>query len=232
MMEFKAFALKAPEGMKDKLVAHKYLDKLAKIYSEFISKIDDKDIVEINKDLINIVKFVESIRVKIKDEIITNRYGMNFERKRLGGTSEKVLKRFEDSLLRQLQYIDAGKIDIDFPTIEHVNFDKFRLPDGSETSKRMPMAQTPQKLERLVLQYGKLYGLDGMPDYGKIVHSDTLLAKELISAFMGLDLLKDKRDAVNHVKSDLKNKVKEVLNPSAIDLPYNLPKKPPGKGTV
>src|SRR5574338_1146929 len=163
LMMAKGHALKAPADAADKLNIEKYIRKLATFYTDFVGTIDDKSIVEINSELIKLVKIIEKIRSQVADEIKLNRYMMHHERKKLASTAEKVLKGFEDSLLRQLEYIDAGKVDIDFPTVERKPFGQFELPGGQNTTKRRPMEQTTKKLERLVLTYGSLYGINGMP---------------------------------------------------------------------
>lgn len=227
LMMGKAFALKAPADVKDKLNIEKYIKKIDLKFTDIVSRLEELNIIELNKELIDTVKLIEEVRIKVRDEIMLSHYGMFHERKKLAGTAEAVLHGFEQSLLRQLTYIDKSKsIKIDFPTINHYKFDQKELPDGQITSKRMPMAQTVQKLEKLVMQFGPRYGINSMEDWGKINHSDNALAKELVSSFLGM--LK----GTGSTKLNLVSRVSEILNPKKVDMPLNignLPKRPPGK---
>lgn len=227
IMMGKAFALKAPKDDKNKLNIEKYINKIDLKFTEIVSTLEELNIMQLNKELISLVKLIEEVRIKVRDEIMLSSYGMFHERKKLAGTAEAVLHGFEQSLLRQLTYIDKGKTEaVDFPTINHFRFDQKELPDGQITSKRMPMTQTATKLQKLVMQFGPRYGIDTMEQWSKINHKDNLLAKELVSSFLGM------LRGNGSVKYDLLTRVSDILNPKEVNLPFNignLPKRPPGK---
>ncbi len=232
LMKGKGLSLKAPADAPDKLNIEKYIKKLALVYTKFVADIDNKEIIEINDHLLKFIKMVEKIRSEVRDEIKLNKYLSFDERNTFASEAERVLKGFEDSLLRQAEYIGAGARDVVIPTVEHEMFDQFKLPGGELTTRRRPKDQKVKKIERLMLTYGPLYGINSDSDKGKIAHSDALLFKDLISALMGLDNLTDKSEASlrSHVKSDLKKRIQEVLSPKLPNLPFGpLPKKPPGK---
>ncbi len=232
VMIAKSYSIKAPPGTD--LDISNFIKKFANDYTNFIAKIDQLDNIEIAVKIQLFINHINKIREEISDEITTTKTMMSFERKRFKSTVEKIFVGFQKFLKDQLKYIfETGLINKD-DLAKLVKVETKSKEGLEEVHKRVPMQQTPNKLARLILQYGPLYGVNEREDYEKVVHKDYELAKELVSAFMGLDLLvnKDNKNLQSHVNKVLFGKIQDVLNPPKMNLPINigpLPKRPPGK---
>jgi hypothetical protein len=194
-----------------------FLDSLEDIFSAFIANLDNLDIIQVNQLSLELIKNVEHVRVKLNDFIKTNKndpaFTAFFMRKRLASTVDKVLEGLEKDLIRQLDYINATNKSVHLPTAEFTEHGRGRrMPDGSETTKRRRMEQTPQQTEMLVLRFGDLYGVRDMSDWGKLKHGDADLAEELMTAFLGLNRAsKEYQKSEDYDPKDRRNASKEKL---------------------
>jgi len=192
-----------------------FIKGLHDIFAIFISEIRAKDLVDLNEELNKCHKAINAARVDLNNFIKTNTQNQLFtshqKRKTLASTVERILVQFQKQL--KDQQLAAKETT------------KMHLPIG-RIDERRTMDQTLNKLQRLLLTYGEYYGLSADADerrdqVGKINHKDALLAKELVSALMGLDKLTDKSEHAlkRHVDRNLVSRIMETLNPSELDVP-------------
>lgn len=173
-----------------------YLEEIQTVFSALVSQIDTLSIPEIVKLGNGVMDFIEKSRVMLNDVIKTNvddpAFTAAFMRKRLASTVDKSLEAIQFLLKRQLSKIQD-------------NLSEVKLEKPPEHQKRRRMTQTPTQLQSLVLEYGDQYGVNGMEDWGKIVHKDYELAYDLMTAFLG------HRRGHKKVKAELADRVKELL---------------------
>lgn len=158
-------------------------ESFGKIKTAFSFMVENIDTIK-TKDLVfrimEIVDLIQNGRENLINAVKTNKDNPAFtgfsERKRLSSTIDKVLTEFSYSLLKCLKKLNG--------------FDwlKSSLPSPTEALKsRKRMTQTPEQIKMLVFKFGDLYGVEDMLDYGQIVHKDSELAYELMTAFLGLN---------------------------------------------
>ena len=198
---------------------------LDKKFTDIVSNIDVKDLVETVVDLRGLNDMVEEFRPKIRLEIDNDTTLTSVDRKHLGATFDRVL----DGIQRDIGRLVRG---------ERIGEDRIR------------MKQTATQMQSFILEYGPLYGIHSMDDWGKLRHGDHALSEDVLTKFLGLrrksmsfkkDEYYDESDPKNKAKliaelkssvdHDLKRKVEEFLHPEPVMiLPFgNLPKRPPGK---
>lgn len=253
----------APSNVKDKINTNLFLNKIEKKFTAIIEDLDEKDVIQINAELIDFLEFLEKVQPLINDSINLNQYISALDRKHLFGTAQKVLDNLKYKVRKQVEFISRGKgpakwdkeekaviPGIGLPTVTPLGFGRHVLPSGTEMSKRQRMTQTNPQTQKLVFEYGPLYGVNSESDWGKLVDKDPDVAKDLMTAFLGMKRhhfrYKDAPDYVEGspknkaleqaelkslVRSGLKDRVTSVLNPSLqTPLPFGpLPKRPPGK---
>jgi len=205
------------------------IDKIHGMFAELIGSLKKKNRIHIHSELADTIKAINKVRSSLNDFVKTNVDDPLFTafhmRKKVASTVERVLVNFQKQL-RDMQ------VDIASTTKKNLK--------PTEVDKRRPMAQTIEKGERLRKQYGDYFGVHSREAMGKLWEKDSELAKELVSAFMGLDLLTDKSESnirkqvfMDNKKVELIKRIKEVLNPTLPlgPMPYGkLPLKPPGRG--
>lgn len=189
----------APNNVKDKINTNLFLNKIEKKFKSIVDGIDDKNIIEINSELIEVLEFLEETKAQINDSINLNKYISFLDRKHLFGTVQKVIDNFKFKVRKQIEFIDRGKgptkwekeegklmSEVALPTITPLGNGRYVLPSGTEMSKRKRMLLTNPKTEKLVMLYGPLYGINSQEAWGKLVDKDFETAEQLMTAFLGM----------------------------------------------
>lgn len=213
----------APANVKDKINTNMFLNKIEKKFAAIVDGIDDKDVIQINAELIDFLEFLEKIQPLINDSVKLNQYISAADRKHLFGTVQRELDNLKFRVRKQVEFINRGKgpvkwekhegrpmAEVTLPTVTPLGEGRHVLPSGTEMSKRKRMLQTNPQIQKFVFEYGPLYGINSERDWGKLVEKDFETAEQLMTAFLGLKRHHFKyKDAPDYKEGDPKNSVKE-----------------------
>lgn len=178
-----------------KVYGFPYLDSIQSDFHDFVNSIFSLSAEETYDIGMEILHLINSVREQLNNFILTNKedpaYVAFHMRKKVASTVDKNLEGFQFQLKRQLNRI--------------ILKDQKSIIDVIPSDRRR-MEQTPQQQQIFVLTYGDLYGIEGgMEDWSKIKYQDPDLARDLMTAFLGL------RRGSNKINPDLFNRVKKFF---------------------
>lgn len=213
----------APSNVKDKINTNMFLNKIEKKFAAIIDGIDDKDVVQINAELIDFLEFLEKVTPLVNDSINLNHYIRATDRKHLFGTFQKVIDNLKFKVRKQVEFISRGRgpakwekeekrlmPEVALPTVTPLPDHRFQLPSGTELTKRKRMLQTNPQTQKFIFEYGPLYGINSERDWGKLVEKDFEAAEQLMTAFLGMKRHHFAyKDAPDYKEGDPKNAAKE-----------------------
>lgn len=189
----------APGNVKDKINLNMFLNKIEKKFALIVMGIDDKDVIQINKELLDMLEFLEKVQPLLNDAINLNKYISFADRKHLFGTTQKVVDEFKFKVRKQLEFIRRGRgpttwekgenslmPEVALPEVTPLGQGRFVLPTGTELSKRQRMTQTNPQTQKFIFEYGPLYGINSESAWGKLVEKEPEAAEALMTAFLGM----------------------------------------------